>query len=111
MKQEMDMKRLGYVGNIHHRGNTDDDDDEEFNRTYASELTLSEKYGKTIPQTSTKKTVKVTASKVQEGEKTYSFTTSLWVIGFVATLAVFTGSKIGRENIKRVITGIYFIII
>ncbi|XP_060578601.1 sushi, von Willebrand factor type A, EGF and pentraxin domain-containing protein 1-like [Ruditapes philippinarum] len=103
MKQERDTTRLGYVGNIHHRGNTDDD--EEFKRTYASELTLSEKYGKTIQQTSTtEKTVKVTASKVQEGEKTYSFTTSLWVIGFVATLAVFTGSKIGRENIKRVIT-------
>jgi hypothetical protein len=82
------MKRLGYVGNIHHRGNTDDD--EEFNRKYASERTLSEKYGKT---------------KQQTDEKTHFFTISLWVIGLVVTFAVFNSSKIGRENIKRVMIG------
>jgi hypothetical protein len=90
MKQERDMKRLGYVGNIHHRGKNTDDN-EEYNRTYASEGALSEKYGKTMPQK--------------------SFIISLWVIGFVATIVVFTSSKTGRENMKRMLTGINFIII
>ncbi|XP_053375501.1 sushi, nidogen and EGF-like domain-containing protein 1 isoform X2 [Mercenaria mercenaria] len=97
MKQIEEMKHLGYVGNVRQKNKTFD---EELYTTYASELTLAEK------QNRSKRQVNTSTGKTKETKETgkTNVKTTIWFIGFLATVAFFINSKTGRENIKRVVT-------
>lgn len=109
MKQEEDMKRLGYIGSIQKKEDTDDD---EFHKTYASELTLSEKHGKTTRKISTStldSKASLSTSESKKGKQTTSLTTTIWIVSLIIVVVSFTASKTGSENIRRVITGKMFL--
>lgn len=73
--------------------------DKEFYRTYESELTLSEKGKKNVLTSDVSEAKSKTEIKEDSNVQSY-----LWLVGIVATLAVFSNSYTGKENIKRIIT-------